>query len=580
MSAEGSCHNTSVRYQPDERPSVAVALGLGAQFAVLIIARIVVVPVVVVRAAGGTDAYLSWALFAAVSLCGLTTILQALRIGRIGSGYVAVMGTSLAVVGVGVTAIAEGGPALLATLVAVASLVPLALSVRLALFRRILTPTVSGTVIMLIPATLMPSAFGLLTDVPADTPPEAAPLCAVVTLLVIFVITLTGTLRLWSPVIGVLSGSAVAAFFGLYDVNRSAEASWIGVPAAAWPGLDLDFGPLFWGLLPAFLLVSLIESVQTISNAVAAQRVSWRRPRAADFRAVQGALAAAGTGNLLCGLAGTVPNTLLSTGVAVTDLTGAAARRVGIAVGVVFIAVALLPKMLAVVLAIPGPVVAAYLAVLMATLLLLGMKMVLQGGIDHRNTLIAGVAFWIGVGFQYGAIFPEFAQDFAGGLLRSGVTCGGLAAILMTALMEVTKPRRSRIETRLEVSALPKVREFLAAFASRSGWDESMADRLDAAGEETLLTLIGPDGDAAGADRRRLLLTARKEDGGAVLEFVAATGEGNLQDRIALLGEEAGEVPVERESSLRLLRHLASSVHHEQYHDTEIVTVRVAVPGA
>ena len=580
MSAEGSGHNTSVRYQPDERPPVAVALGLGAQFAVLIIARIVVVPVVVVRAAGGTDAYLSWALFAAVSLCGLTTILQALRIGRIGSGYVAVMGTSLAVVGVGVTAIAEGGPALLATLVAVASLVPLALSVRLALFRRILTPTVSGTVIMLIPATLMPSAFGLLTDVPADTPPEAAPLCAVATLLVIFVITLTGTLRLWSPVIGVLSGSAVAAFFGLYDVDGIAEASWIGVPAAAWPGLDLDFGPLFWGLLPAFLLVSLIESVQTISNAVAAQRVSWRRPRAADFRAVQGALAAAGTGNLLCGLAGTVPNTLLSTGVAVTDLTGAAARRVGIAVGVVFIAVALLPKMLAVVLAIPGPVVAAYLAVLMATLLLLGMKMVLQGGIDHRNTLIAGVAFWIGVGFQYGAIFPEFAQDFAGGLLRSGVTCGGLAAILMTALMEVTKPRRSRIETRLEVSALPKVREFLAAFASRSGWDESMADRLDAAGEETLLTLIGPDGDAAGADRRRLLLTARKEDGGAVLEFVAATGEGNLQDRIALLGEEAGEVPVERETSLRLLRHLASSVHHEQYHDTEIVTVRVAVPGA
>ena len=580
MSAEGSGHNTSVRYQPDERPSVAVALGLGAQFAVLIIARIVVVPVVVVRAAGGTDAYLSWALFAAVSLCGLTTILQALRIGRIGSGYVAVMGTSLAVVGVGVTAIAEGGPALLATLVAVASLVPLALSVRLALFRRILTPTVSGTVIMLIPATLMPSAFGLLTDVPADTPPEAAPLCAVATLLVIFVITLTGTLRLWSPVIGVLSGSAVAAFFGLYDVDGIAEASWIGVPAAAWPGLDLDFGPLFWGLLPAFLLVSLIESVQTISNAVAAQRVSWRRPRAADFRAVQGALAAAGTGNLLCGLAGTVPNTLLSTGVAVTDLTGAAARRVGIAVGVVFIAVALLPKMLAVVLAIPGPVVAAYLAVLMATLLLLGMKMVLQGGIDHRNTLIAGVAFWIGVGFQYGAIFPEFAQDFAGGLLRSGVTCGGLAAILMTALMEVTKPRRSRIETRLEVSALPKVREFLAAFASRSGWDESMADRLDAAGEETLLTLIGPDGDAAGADRRRLLLTARKEDGGAVLEFVAATGEGNLQDRIALLGEEAGEVPVERETSLRLLRHLASSIHHEQYHDTEIVTVRVAVPGA
>ena len=43
------------------------------------------------------------------------------------------------------------------------------------------------------------------------------------------------------------------------------------------------------------------------------------------------------------------------------------------------------------------------------------------------------------------------------------------------------------------------------------------------------------------------------------MEFVAASGEDNLQDRIALLGEQTGETSVEREVSLRLLRHLASS---------------------
>ena len=118
MSAEGAPGHVNVRYQPDEQPPLAVALGLGLQSGVLIIARIVVIPMVVVRAAGGSDAWLSWSLFAAVSICGLTTAVQALRFGRIGSGYVAVMGTSLAVVGVAVTAVAEGGPALLATLVA------------------------------------------------------------------------------------------------------------------------------------------------------------------------------------------------------------------------------------------------------------------------------------------------------------------------------------------------------------------------------------------------------------------------------------------------------------------------------
>ena len=535
----------------------------------------------VVRAAGGTEDYLSWALFATVSVCGLATVLQALRLGRIGSGYVAVMGTSLAVVGVAITAVAEGGPALLATLTMVTSLIPFMLSARLALFRRVLTPTVSGTVIMLIPATLMPSAFGLLKDVPSGTPLIAAPLIAISTLGVITVITLKGsaTVRLWSPVIGVVAGSMVAAIFGLYDVDSIASASWIGIPAAAWPGLDLSFGPLFWALLPAFVLVSLINTVQTISNAVGTQRVSWRRTRAVDFRAVQRTVATAGVGNLLCGLAATVPTTLLTTSVAVTSLTGAAAPAVGIAVGVVFMALALLPKALAVVLAIPGPVVAAYLVVLMGAILLLGMKMVLHDGIDHRRGLVVGVAFWLGVGFQYGAIFPEFTNDFAGGLLRSGVTAGGLVAIIMTGLMEITNPRRSRIETVLDVSALPKIREFIAAFASRGNWDESMAHRLDAAAEETVLTLCGVEQAIVASGDRRLLLTAHREDGGAVLEFLAATGEDNLQDRLALLAEEAGEVSAERELSLRLLRHLASSVRHEQYHDTDIVTVRVAPPA-
>ena len=580
MNADRSGQLGSVRYQPDERPAPAVTLGLALQSSVLIIARIVVVPMFVVRAAGGTEAYLSWALFATVSVCGLTTVLQAVRLGRIGSGYVAVMGTSLAVVGVAITAVAEGGPALLATLTLVTAVVPLILSARLALFRRVLTPTVSGTVIMLIPVTLMPSAFGLLEDVPSSTPPIAAPLVAISTLAVIVVVTLKGsaTMRLWSPVVGVVAGSMVAAIFGLYDVDSIAGASWIGIPEAAWPGLDLDFGPLFWALLPAYVLVSLINSVQTISNAVGTQRVSWRRTRAVDYRAVQRTVATAGVGNILCGLAATVPTTLLTTSVAVTGLTGAAARPVGIGVGVVFMALALLPKALAVVLAIPGPVVAAYLVVLMATILLLGMKMVLHDGIDHRHGLIVGVAFSLGVGFQYGAIFPEFANDFAGGLLKSGVTAGGLVAIAMTVLMEIANPRRSRIETVLDVSALPKIREFIAAFASRGDWDESMVHRLEAAAEETVLTLSGVQEGVAASGDRRLLLTAHRDDGGAVLEFLAASGEGNLQDRLALLAEETGEVWVDRELSLRLLHHLASSVRHEQYHDTDIVTVRVAPP--
>ena len=179
------------------------------------------------------------------------------------------------------------------------------------------------------------------------------------------------------------------------------------------------------------------------------------------------------------GISTFVPNTTYSTSISVTELTGVGARRVGMAVGAVFMGMAFLPKALAVLLAIPGPVAAAYITVLMAMLFVIGMKIVVQDGIDYRKGLVAGVAFWIGAGFQNGGIFPEYF----------------------------------------------------------------------------------------------------KEDGGAVLELIASSrDEQNLQDRIALLGQYPEGPPVEREISLRLLRHVASSIRHQQYHDTDIVTIRVKAP--
>ena len=571
-----------VRYQPDDRPPPALTLGLGVQFTILTIAGVVLTPAIVIRAAGAGESYLSWAVFAAVAVSGATTIVQAVRVGRIGAGYVLLMGTSGAFIAVCVTALAEGGPALLATLVVISSLFQFALAGRLSLLRRVLTPTVAGTVIMLIAVTVMPIVFDMLANVPPAAPPAAAPLSALATALVIIGIALkaAGPLRLWAPVIGVVTGTVVAGLFGLYDLSAVAQAAWIGIPQSAWPGFDLSFGPLFWALLPAFVFVTLVGAIETIGDSVAIQRVSWRQPRAIDFRAVQGGVAADGVGNLLSGLAGTVPNTTYSSSISVTELTGVAARGVGVAIGAVYLGLAFLPKALAAVVAIPGPVAAAYLTVILALLFVQGLKMVVQDGIDYRKGLVVGVSFWAGVGFQGGVIFPEYFAQAAGGLLQNGMTAGGLVAILMTLFMELTAPRRSRLEANAERADLPRITQFLRAFAARNGWGEAMAQRLDAAGEETLLSLIGPEeaGGEAARGRRRLLLVAHKQDGGAVLEFTAAPGGENLQDRLALLQAPSGETPDEREFSLRLLRHLASSVRHEQYHDTEIVTVRVEAP--
>ena len=79
-------------------------------------------------------------------------------------------------------------------------------------------------------------------------------------------------------------------------------------------------------------------------------------------------------------------------------------------------------------------------------------------------------------------------------------------------------------------------------------------------------------------EEHRLRLVACRDGCGAVLEFVVANRDENVQDRLALLGDEPGEALAEEEVSLRLLRRLASSVRHQQYRGMDVVTVRVAAP--
>ena len=109
-------------------------------------------------------------------ICGLATMLQACRFGRIGAGHVIVMSSSTAFIGIAIDAIELGGGALFVTLVVVAS-----------------------------------SAL------------------ATVAVIVLIALKAGGALRLWAPVIGVAAGTVIGAFFGLYDFGRVADASWLGL---------------------------------------------------------------------------------------------------------------------------------------------------------------------------------------------------------------------------------------------------------------------------------------------------------------------------------------------------------------
>ena len=150
----------------------------------------------------------------------------------------------------------------------------------------------------------------------------------------------------------------------------------------------------------------------------------------------------------------------------------------------------------------------------------------------------------------------------------------------MMMFVELTGPRRKRLEVALDTDALPKLGEFLRGFASRAGWNADLTEeRLVLVGEETLASLLSEEGDevergegtAAGCHgpaptgARRSWSSCRRREGE------------NLEDRLAYLGETP-DLPDVQEISFRLLRHYASSVRHQKYHGVDIVTVRVDGP--
>ena len=563
-------------YQVDEVPPNKVTLGLGVQAALLSLGGIVLMPTIAFQAAGASESVVAWAIFASLVIAGVVSGLQAFPVRRFGAGFVLVTGPMSAAIAITVDALAAGGLPLLMTLVIATALFQFVFSYRISLLRRVITPTVSGIMLLLIPVTVAPIMFQRIGEASPGNSQPGGLACALVTMVTIVLVSLHGRPRLrpWSPLIGICAGGATAGALGLIDLDRIMQAGWVGLPSTAWPTFAIDLGPSFWGLLPAFLMVAVSCSIRAMGSALAIQDVSWRVPRAPDLRAVQGAVAADALANLLAGLSGTIVNSTRSSTVPLIRNTLVSARPVGLVLGFSLVAFAFLPKFAALLLALPPSVLAAYLTIMVAVLFVTGMKLIVSEGLNYRRTLIAGISFWVGAGCEFGLLFPDILPHFAGGLFDNGLATGGMTAILLTILLELVGRRRGKLVADLNVSCLQELREFVAQFGSHNGCSNEMLGRLDAVAEETLLTLLEGQSDLD-TDKRRLWVNAQFEGGDAVLEFVAKSSEGNIEDRIAFLGDADEARPAERDISLRLLRHLASEVRHRQYHDIDLITVRV-----
>ena len=558
-------------YEVDDNPPLSVSLPLAGQTIALILAGITLTPIIALNAAGLVDVWGNWVVFAALAISGLTTILQARPIGNFGAGYVLFMGTSGAFLAVSISALEAGGLPLLGSLVLVSALIQFLFAAKLSLFREVINPTVGGTVVCLIAVTVMPIGFNMVSTIPEgfDTFATAPAITAIVTLLVILLLSFytSGKTRLWAPLVGVVIGFLVAWPLNLTDLKAVSEAAWIGLPDQSWPGLNTDFGTAFWTLLPSFIIVTIIGALETFGDGIAIQDISSRKIRTTDYRVVQGAVNADGLGNFLSGLAGTLPNTTYSTSISVVDLTGVASRKVGLYGGIILLGLAFVPKLSALLQAIPTPVAGAFIIVFLVLLFSHGIRLVMSEGMSFDNGIVFGLALWLGIGFQNQQLFDGLLPDYLSSLLNNGMTAGGIAAVLLSWLVSLKNKRQSRDTQPLSAEGLNSSLAFVTEKARDSDWRGEDLNRLLLAVEEAFVYMMSntPDGVT------ELELRIRAAADNAEVEMRCGETKTNVETKLRNI--DMSENP--EDLGLKVLKHMTDDLKHQQFSNGEFLILRL-----
>ncbi len=509
-----------MRYTVDENPPHPLALTLGMQHVLFMLSGVVFIPVLLSKTGMITPAEAQYLAFVSILVCSITTLIQVVRVGRIGSGYVLFMGTSGAFTACTIDAIEHGGLALAAVLVMLSAPLEFLTAYFFRFLRKIFTPAVGGVVIMLVAVTIVPITMELWVGGPETGRAESMDnlLIGLATVLAVVVGLIFGNrgVRTWSPIIGTAVGYIAAAALGQLEMVHLKTAEWFGLPPNAWPGITLQWDADYWPALIAFAIATISGTIETVGDAVAVQKVSKRNFRKVDYDAVQGALYADGVGNFLSGLVGATPNTTYSSNIALLELNGVAARRVGLYGAACLGILAFSPKVSALILDIPAPALGATTFILMGFLFVTGIKVATLEGMTSETVLLVSVAFWGGYAAQNELFFPDLIPSTLRPLVGNGIVTGSAIALFLAVLIQL-KPRfRKILKVPARSGSLPRVQKFVDALGKRYDLPPKPVHNLQLCCEEVFVHLC--NADAAEGSNRSVLFRANLEEDAVLVE--------------------------------------------------------------
>ncbi len=396
-------------YARDEKPPAVPLIAIGFQHVAVICPYLVMVALVAEAAKLPQEAARN-AMGLAMIAVAFLTVLQSLRLGRIGSGYLCPPVVSAIYLPSAMLAASVFGFPVACGMVIFAGGCEVAVGGLVNSLRKFFPAVVSGVVIIAVGIELGKIGLGVLLapKVMHDARINQMFLTALCVLLTMIALAVwaKGLPKLLCVLIGILLGYVVAALLQVFPKDFSNELSRTPIFALPDPRfLSYGFEP---SLMLPFAIAGLASGLRVVGVLTTCQQMNdaaWRRP---DMESISGGVIADGIG---CAVGGALAAPGMSASpslVGIEKITGVTSRVIAWSIAGWLVVLSCLPQFASLIVNMPRPVMAAALFFNGSLMFVAGIQIVVSRPITLRASLIIGLSLLSALSVLF---FPEFYKS-------------------------------------------------------------------------------------------------------------------------------------------------------------------------
>ena len=433
-----------VLYGLEDRVPPATALLVGAQHVSAMVVGTVTPPLILAGTLKFSQADTAYLVSVALLASAFGTWLQCRQRGPVGSGLLSVTGTSFAFLQPLTVAGKAGGLPLMLGLSCLTAPLLILLAPFLSRLRQVFTPLVSGVVVLLIGTSLIPTAFyGLSSPLSPGAPGWAGLAVGAVVVAVIVAAQATGLAwaRIAGAACGVIAGCIVCGVFGGLRAPEAGAGEWLTQPLLFPHGFAFD-----WKFVPPFAFVYLVSMLEAMGDIAATSQLSGLPAHGAGhWRRISGGVMADGIVSTTAAMFGGFPSATYAQNNGVIQITGVASRRVGYVMVGILALLGLFPAVGRWVTAMPPPVLGGLALLMFGLVAVAGVRLLVSAGLGQREGVIVALSLGVGLGLPTQPGIVASLPGVLHALLESGISAGGLTALVLNLAWREKAPEASTI---------------------------------------------------------------------------------------------------------------------------------------